>query len=169
MPDGEHRFVDRISGLQTLWAKQMLGDFVVARSYGVIAYQLAVVIDDHDFKINHVVRGNDLIYSTYRQLAIYRALGWEVPEWMHVPLVVGHDGKRLAKRHGDSRICYYRERGISSRQMIGYLARTLGLSENGEPCNTNDLVDAVGSDNIWIQRILRSPVVFDEEHLLGSV
>ena len=91
-----------------------LGDFVIAKADKTPAYQLAVVVDDADMGITHVVRGDDLLDSTPRQLLLYRALGLadKIPDYFHLPLVVGTDGRRLAKRHGDTRLSFYRDRGV---------------------------------------------------------
>ena len=163
MPSGTHEWSDGLFGTQSLNAKELLGDFVVGRSYGVTAYQLAVVIDDHDFGINHVVRGNDLIFSTYRQNAIYHAMAWSPPAWLHVPLVVGTDGRRLAKRHGDTRLSMYREQGVLPEKMIGYLAETLGLTKDVSSISALELLASLGPNNDWIQRMTRDNIVFDPE------
>lgn len=161
MPSGIRHWTDGLFGEQSLNAKARLGDFVVGRSYGVTAYQLAVVVDDHDFGINHVVRGNDLMFSTYRQIAIYEALGWDLPAWLHLPLVVGTDGRRLAKRHGDSRLRFYREQGISPTAIVGYLAMTLGFRDRCESVTPKDLLDEIRQRQDWIQRIPRENVILD--------
>lgn len=161
MPSGTHKWTDDLFGDQSLNAKELLGDFIVGRSYGVTAYQLAVVIDDHDFGVDHVVRGNDLIFSTYRQNAIYKTLAWDPPAWLHVPLVVGVDGRRLAKRHGDSRLSMYREQGVSPERIIGYLAESLALTRNVSPITAVELLKAIGQDQGWLERLTRNNVVFD--------
>jgi glutamyl-tRNA synthetase len=156
-------WIDDYLGPQQLDAKVSLGDFIVARNYGPPAYQLAVMVDDHEQEINHVVRGDDLVYSTYRQLAIYRALGWEPPGWLHVPLVVGPDGKRLAKRHGDSRLSYWREQGIRPEQIIGSLARSLRLTQTDAPIGIKDLLSIAQNKERWWLDIPRDPWVFDQD------
>ncbi len=118
---------DTFCGKQSLNVAVQLGDFIIWRSDDQAAYQLAVVVDDHDMEVNQVVRGADLIYSTYRQIAIHAALQWKPPEYVHVPLVVGRDGKRLAKRHGDTRIAQLREIGVQASQLVGYLSWKSGL------------------------------------------
>ncbi len=95
---------DVFCGIQSCDVQRVLGDFVVGRSNGQPAYQLAVVVDDHDMGVTEVVRGDDLIASTYRQKLLYESLGWAMPTMVHLPLVVGPDGRRLAKRHGDTRL-----------------------------------------------------------------
>jgi glutamyl-tRNA synthetase len=114
--------------------KQGLGDFVIAKSDGTAAYQLAVVVDDADMNVTQVVRGDDLIDSTPRQILLYRALGMEekIPQYTHLPLVVGSDGKRLAKRHGDTRLSEYRKAGVSAGRLRALLARWCGIECDGE-------------------------------------
>jgi glutamyl-tRNA synthetase len=102
------------------------GDFVVWKSAGTPAYQLAVVVDDADMGISEVVRGADLIPSTPRQIMLYRALGLTPPHFVHIPLVVGPDGRRLAKRHGDTRLAALRDAGVSSESLVGLLAWSCG-------------------------------------------
>jgi len=153
MPDGVKTWTDELFGPQALNAKELLGDFVVARSYGITAYQLAVVIDDHDFGINHVVRGNDLIFSTFRQNALYEALGWQSPAWLHLPLVVGPDGRRLAKRHGDTRLSHYREQGVAPETIIAHLAKSLGLQDCGQSISPRSLLCLLKRRPNWIGSI----------------
>ncbi|MEQ1828421.1 MAG: tRNA glutamyl-Q(34) synthetase GluQRS [Pirellula sp.] len=160
VPEGARLFWDGKYGEQTLDAKRYLGDFVVARSYGVTAYQLAVVVDDHDYGINHVVRGNDLIYSTYRQMALYESLGWEPPCWLHLPLVVGKDGRRLAKRHGDSRLCHYRKQGVAPERIVGYLGQSLGI-QCSQLATPHDLLALIEHDRVWVLRSSMEAIVFD--------
>jgi glutamyl-tRNA synthetase len=132
---------DQFAGIQELSNPQKtLGDFVVARSSGSPAYQIAVVVDDHDMGVNQVVRGADLIYSTYRQLAIYKIFDWTPPSYYHFPLVVGPDGKRLAKRHGDTRLSQYREQGVTPEQVIGFLAYRSGWIDREKSMTARDLL-----------------------------
>jgi glutamyl-tRNA synthetase len=152
---------DDYLGLQRLDAQTFLGDFVVARNYGPAAYQLAVTVDDHMQGVNHVARGDDLVYSTYRQLAIYKALGWQTPRWMHVPLVVGGDGRRLAKRHGDTRLATWRAQGKRPEEIVGWIAQSIGLSQTYAPLSASELLNLACQDPLWWQRIPKSPWVFD--------
>lgn len=150
------RWIDGCCGPQTLNPAKDLGDFVIAKGEGTPAYQLAVVVDDHDMGVTEVVRGDDLIYSTYRQLAIHSCLGWSPPRYFHAPLMIGPDGRRLAKRHGDTRIQSLREQGISAEAVIGYLAWTLGLSDDPVLTNPRSLVGALD----W-QSLPAQPTVFE--------
>jgi glutamyl-tRNA synthetase len=117
------------------------GDFVVARSDGVVAYQLAVVVDDLDMQITEVVRGADLLSSVPRQIALFRALGASPPAFLHVPLVLGDDGERLAKRHGAIAVRDLRASGASASAIVGRLAASLGLATAGERVLPIDLVE----------------------------
>jgi len=161
MQPGEMEWDDAIHGRQALDAKRCLGDFVVARNYGPAAYQLAVVVDDHDQAITHVVRGDDLIYSTYRQRALYAALGWTPPYCMHVPLVIGRDGKRLAKRHGDTRLSTLREQNVAPESLLGRLAHSLCLTPDAEPISAPELLQITLRDPHWQQHIPHSPWVYE--------
>ena len=118
------------------------GDFVVARADGVFAYQLAVVADDAAMGITEVVRGDDLFDSTPRQLALFRALGHPPPNFLHVPLVLGDDGERLAKRHGATSLAELRDRGVAAEAIVGFLAHSLGLSATPLPRSAREFVSA---------------------------
>jgi len=116
------------------------GDFVVRRFDGTPAYQLAVVVDDAAMEIDEVVRGDDLLASTLRQLMLYRALELAPPRFGHVPLLLDADGVRLSKRQQGITVRELRERGLSSRQVVGRLAGLLGLAADGSPRGPADLV-----------------------------
>ena len=161
MPDGLMTWHDEFHGPQVLDAKKLLGDFIIARNYGPAAYQLAVTVDDHAQEITHVLRGDDLVYSTYRQLAIYKALDWQAPCWMHVPLVVGPDGKRLAKRHGDTRLAEFRTQGIQPEQIVGWIAKSLRLTQDDTPRSASDLLLIAKESPLWWQKIPKEPWVLD--------
>jgi glutamyl-tRNA synthetase len=108
-----------------------VGDFVVMRADGVASYQLAVVVDDLAMGITEVVRGDDLLPSTPRQVLIYEALGAAAPAWAHLPLVLGGDGERLAKRSGSMGIAALRARGVSAAWLRGWLLESLGVRDQG--------------------------------------
>jgi glutamyl-tRNA synthetase len=116
------------------------GDFVVWKSDGTPAYQLAVVVDDAAMGVTEVIRGDDLVPSTPRQLQLYEALGWPSPRFIHVPLVVGPDGRRLAKRHGDTRLSTLRQRGVLAEALLGLLAWSCGWLPRVEPISARDLL-----------------------------
>lgn len=118
----------------------VVDDFVLQRGDGMISYQLAVVVDDIAMEITEVVRGDDLLSSTPRQLALYAALGATPPSFLHVPLLLGPDGRRLSKRHGAPAIASYRERGISAERIIGFLGASLGLLPDPQPITAAELL-----------------------------
>ena len=134
-------FDDLVMGRRCYEPKRETGAFVVRRKDGVAAYQLAVVVDDHLMGITHVLRGADLLSSTARQLLIFRALGWESPLWAHVPLMLGADGERLAKRHGAVSLGELRARKIRPEAIVGWLAWTSGLLARPEPTPAAALID----------------------------
>lgn len=137
VPEGPLPFTDLIHGPVALDGG---GDFIVHRSDGVHAYQLAVVVDDAAMGISHVLRGDDLLGSTPRQILLYEALGLPVPAFAHVPLLLGPDGVRLAKRHGDTSLAGLRRRGARPEAIAGYLAHLSGLAPASARLQPRDLV-----------------------------
>ena len=130
-------FTDALAGP---YPDPVVDDFVLQRGDGMFSYQLAVVVDDIAMQISEVVRGDDLLSSTPRQLALYRALGAEPPAFLHVPLLLGPDGRRLSKRHGAPAIAQYRAAGVSAERIVGFLAATLGLLPEPRPLSPRQLV-----------------------------
>ncbi|HJK99642.1 MAG TPA: tRNA glutamyl-Q(34) synthetase GluQRS [Polyangiaceae bacterium LLY-WYZ-14_1] len=121
-------FVDGLHGSVSI--PEAASDFVVERADGVFAYQLAVVVDDEAMGVTEVVRGDDLLSSTPRQLALYEALGWSPPAFFHLPLVVdAGTGERLSKRHRSEGVAALREAGRRPEEIVGRLARSLGMAE----------------------------------------
>ena len=138
VPDAPVAFEDDLLGQQQINPRATIGDFVIWTKRAQPAYQLAVVVDDARQGVTDVVRGDDLLDSTARQLLLYRALGLQAPaRWMHLPLVVGADGKRLAKRHGDTRIVRYREADVPPERIVGLLAWWCGVVDQPEPMTAN--------------------------------
>jgi glutamyl-tRNA synthetase len=140
VPSAPVLFTDGFRGQTCIDLQRMGGDFVVWKSAGTPAYQLAVVVDDADQGVSEVIRGDDLVPSTPRQLLLYRALGLTPPRFTHVPLVVGPDGRRLAKRHGDTRLAALREAGVRPESVVGLLAWSCGWLERVEPVRPRDLL-----------------------------
>jgi glutamyl-tRNA synthetase len=105
------------------WQAQHLDDLVILRSDGVPTYNLAVVVDDHDMGVTHVIRGDDHLNNTPKQQLIYQAMGWTLPAFAHIPLIYGDDGKKLSKRHGATAVGEYAELGYLPEAMRNYLAR----------------------------------------------
>ena len=130
VPDREVRFTDGLRGTTGLAAGEM-SDFVVARADGSPTYNLAVVVDDRDMRIDRVVRGEDHLTNTPRQILLYEALGWEPPRFAHLPLVLGPDRSRLSKRHGATSVAEMRDGGILAAALCNFLA-LLGWSPPDE-------------------------------------
>lgn len=167
--EGIVHFSDAFAGPQQVEPAATIGDFVVWTKARQPAYQLAVVVDDHAQGVTQVVRGSDLLDSAARQLLLYRALGYSPePAYTHLSLVRGPDGKRLAKRHGDTRLEFYRARGVPPERIIGLLAAWSGILPRGDP-HPMGLREFVGS--LALARIPPDDVVFtpeDHQWLLNS-
>jgi glutamyl-tRNA synthetase len=145
---GPWRFSDRFRGLVELQREALGGDFVVWKSAGTPAYQLAVVVDDAVLGITEVIRGDDLVPSTPRQLLLYEALELTPPTFAHVPLVVGPDGRRLSKRHGDTRLSTLRSAGVQPEALLGLLAWSCGWCDEVTPVTACDLVSRFRLESI---------------------
>jgi glutamyl-tRNA synthetase len=120
--DGDTLVADRVQG-DVRFPNKDLDDFVILRSDGTPTYMLAVVVDDHDMGVTHVIRGDDHLTNAGRQTMIYQAMGWTVPVWAHIPLIHGPDGAKLSKRHGALGIEAYRAMGYLPATLCNYLAR----------------------------------------------
>ena len=140
-------FHDAFAGTfrQDVW--KSLGDFPLARDADGAGYTMAVVVDDAAMGVTEVVRGDDLLAATPAQILLQQALGLPTPEYCHVPLVVGHDGRRLAKRHGDTRIDSYRRAGIKPEEIVGRIAATCGWAKDGERISLRDLLPRFDMSN----------------------
>ncbi len=136
---GLEGFEDALHGRLTQDVQATVGDFVVRRNDGVASYQLAVVVDDGAASVSHVLRGEDLLHSTPRQLQLARALGLPAPAYAHVPLLVAEDGKRLAKRAGPPSLSELREGGLAPEKLVGLLGQWAGLSD-GRPLTARELL-----------------------------
>ena len=134
------------------------GDFVVRRADGQVTYQLAVSVDDRDMGITEVVRGDDLLASTPKQIALIRALGSEPPAYLHVPLVLGDGGERLGKRHGSLALAALRDRGVTAARIVAVLARSLGIVAP----EVTDIGPRALVARFELGRIPRAPVVIAE-------
>lgn len=156
--DAVARWDDAFAGPQAI-AMRSLGDFVIAKADGTPSYQLAVVVDDAAARVTQVVRGDDLIDSTPRQMALYAALGASepTPTYWHLPLLVGPDGRRLAKRHGDTRISKYRANGASPAKILRQLAAWSGIVD--PPTSIAAARDLI--NRFDIARLPHEPIVVD--------
>ncbi len=134
--DGEVRFVDHVKGVVSV-SNAELDDLVIARSDGSPTYNLSVVVDDMDMAITHVIRGDDHVNNTPRQINILEALGASLPEYAHLPMILGNDGKRLSKRHGAVGVMQYRDAGYLPEAMLNYLVR-LGWSHGDQEIFARD-------------------------------
>ncbi len=162
LPEGreETTFIDRIKG-SICFRHEELDDLIIQRTDGTPTYNFVVVIDDAEMGINLVIRGDDHINNTPRQILLYEALGYSVPEFAHVPMILGADKKRLSKRHGATSVMVYQEMGYLPEAMVNYLVR-LGWSFGDEEIfSIDDLVEKFSLDNVG-----RSAGVFNPEKLL---
>lgn len=160
VPDGETRFADLVHG-EMRFGNDDVDDLVILRSDGTPVYNLAVVSDDHAQGITHVIRGDDHLSNTPKQVLLYRALGYPEPVFGHVPLILGTDGKRLSKRHGATAVGDYEAQGILPEAMVNFLA-LLGWNpgDEREVMGRDELVEAFTPE-----RILKKGSVFDLEKL----
>ncbi|NOY43688.1 MAG: tRNA glutamyl-Q(34) synthetase GluQRS [Planctomycetes bacterium] len=155
VPSGQTSFVDEFAGPQEYDVAQTVGDFLVGTKLGLPSYQLAVVVDDARQGISEIVRGDDLLSSTPRQMLLYDLLCLgPPPTYTHLPLVLGEDGRRLAKRHGDTRVSYYREQGVSAERILGLLAEWCGLAPRRQ-LTAGEFLRAFS-----LERLPRQPAVF---------
>lgn len=158
--DGVVEFDDQVRGKITI-SNAELDDLIIARSDGTPTYNLTVVVDDIDMQITHVIRGDDHINNTPRQINIMRALGVTPPLYAHVPMILGADGQRLSKRHGAVSVMQYRDEGYTPQALLNYLVR-LGWSHGDQEIFTReDMVNFFGLDDIN-----RAPSSFNPDKLL---
>ncbi|QSO48569.1 tRNA glutamyl-Q(34) synthetase GluQRS [Alicyclobacillus mengziensis] len=136
------------------------GDFIVYRADGVFSYQLAVVVDDAKMRITHVLRGDDLLDSTPRQLYLYRALGLTPPSFAHIPMVCSASGARLAKRDNSITVRSLREQGVSPERVVGYLAWLAGLIVRPEAVRLCELIP-----DFDLSRVVHQPILLQKDWL----
>ncbi|ABR29943.1 glutamyl-tRNA synthetase [Thermosipho melanesiensis] len=160
MPRKEYVLNDIVKG-RVIFKKGTVGDFAIIRSNGVPIYNFACVIDDHLMNITHVLRGDDHLSNTVKQIALYEAFNWETPEFGHVSMILGPDAKKLSKRHGATSVEEFRDRGYLPQAVVNFLA-LLGWShpEGKEIMNLNELIDAFSLD-----RLGKNPAIFDPKKL----
>lgn len=176
---GAVSFADLVKGVITI-ANQELDDLIIARSDGSPTYNLTVVVDDADSAITHVVRGDDHLSNTPRQINILQALGKPLPKYAHLPMILGADGSRLSKRHGAMSVLQYREDGYLPAAMLNYLARLGWSSGDKEIFSSEELLALFKLENVhanaaafnpekllWLnqQYIIHSPAAAITPHL----
>ncbi|HCZ05867.1 MAG TPA: glutamate--tRNA ligase [Thermotogae bacterium] len=160
MPRKAYRLADLIKG-EINFKEGSIGDFVILRSNGLPTYNFACVVDDHDMEITHVIRGDDHLSNTLRQLAIYEAFEWEPPRFAHVSMILAPDGSKLSKRHGAVSVEEFAKQGILPEAMVNFLA-LLGWShpEGREILSLRELIESFDLD-----RVHSSPAIFDVKKL----
>jgi glutamyl-tRNA synthetase len=152
---GETVVEDQVQG-RVVWQNENLDDFILLRSDGTPTYMLAVVVDDHDMNVTHIIRGDDHLNNAARQTQIYQAMGWQVPVMAHIPLIHGPDGSKLSKRHGALGVEAYRAMGYLPAAMRNYLVRLGWAHGDQEIFSTEEMVAAFD-----LPAIGRSPARFD--------
>lgn len=138
-----------------------IGDFIIVKSDGIPTYNFAVVVDDHTMAISHVIRAEEHLSNTPRQILLFDALGWKTPEFAHVSLILGKDRSKMSKRHGATSIEQYREKGYLPEAMVNFLA-LLGWSPGGEE---EVLAPDELKEQFSLERVAKSPAVFDLDKL----
>lgn len=160
MPCGEKVFKDLIHG-EVRFDMSLFDDLVILKSDGYPTYHWACVVDDHDFEITHVIRGDDHLSNTPRQLALFEAMGWSPPRYAHLPLILGDDGTPLSKRHGAVALSAFRERGFLPEGILNYLVLLgWGPDDNQEFLKLEDLVKKFS-----LKRVNKSGTRFDMQKL----
>ncbi|HEX6926506.1 MAG TPA: glutamate--tRNA ligase [Longimicrobiaceae bacterium] len=160
VPEGSTEWDDLVHG-PTRWRNEDIEDFVILRTDGTPIYNLAVVSDDIAMRISHVIRGDDHLSNTPKQILLYRALAAPVPRFAHLPMILGPDGKRLSKRHGATSVGEYRERGFLPQALVNFLA-LLGWNPGDEQeiMTVDELVQRFS-----LERVNKKSAVFDPEKL----
>jgi nondiscriminating glutamyl-tRNA synthetase len=158
--DGDVTINDLIRG-EVSWKRESLGDFILLRSDGLPTYNFSVVVDDHDMEVTHVIRAEEHLTNTHRQVLIYRALGWTVPEFAHVSLILGQDRTKLSKRHGATSVSAYAEEGFLPDAMVNYLTLLGWAAPDGRDIFTRDYA----IQHFSLDRVNPAPAVFDPQKL----
>lgn len=159
--EGITEFEDIVRG-KVSFQNNLLDDFVMLKSSGSPTYNFAVVVDDHEMEISHVIRGDDHISNTPRQILLYEALGWEKPQFAHVPMILGSDGSRLSKRHGATSLEYYEKEGYLPEAMVNYLALLGWATEDSQ--QIFDIEEL--KEKFSLERCAKSAAIFDLQKLL---
>jgi glutamyl-tRNA synthetase len=158
--DGDVTIDDAIRG-EVTWKKESLGDFIVIRTGGLPTYNFCVAVDDHEMEITHVIRAEEHLTNTHRQVLIYRAMGWSVPQFAHVSLILAPDRSKLSKRHGATSVSEFAANGYLPQAMVNYLTMLGWSYPDGSDLFT--AVQAIG--NFTLDRVHAAPAVFDQQKL----
>ena len=159
-PDtGSVSFYDYVKGKVSI-ANSELDDLVISRSDGTPTYNLTVVVDDHDMNIECIIRGDDHLNNTPKQINLYEALGWSIPKFAHVPMILGSDGSRLSKRHGAFNLLLYRDEGFLPNALLNYLVRLGWSNGDQEIFSIDEMIELFELENIN-----KSPASFNHEKL----
>ncbi|MDD5258808.1 MAG: glutamate--tRNA ligase [bacterium] len=161
MPDsGVTKINDLVKG-PIQFDNSLLDDFVILKSSGVPVYNFAVVCDDHDMAITHVIRGDDHISNTPRQIMLYQAFGWELPEFAHIPMILGPDGARLSKRHGAAALDEYIQQGYLPEAIMNYLVLLGWATEDSQQIfSVSEMIEKFS-----LERCAKNAAIFDPEKL----
>jgi nondiscriminating glutamyl-tRNA synthetase len=159
--DADVTIDDLIRG-EVTWKKESLGDFILLRSDGMPTYNFSVVVDDHQMEITHVIRAEEHLTNTHRQVLIYRAMEWPEPRFAHVSLILGQDRSKLSKRHGATSVSQFAEEGFLADAMVNYLALLGWSPPDGEEIFTREKAVALFA----LERVNAAPAVFDPDKLL---
>ncbi len=157
--DGSVIFDDFVKG-EVRIANSELDDLIISRTDGSPTYNLTVVVDDHDMEIDCVIRGDDHINNTPKQINLYKAMGWTLPEFAHVPMILGSDGSRLSKRHGALNLLAYRDEGFLPEALLNYIVRLGWSNGDQEIFSVQEMIDL-----FELKNINNSPASFNQEKL----
>ena len=157
--DGSVIFNDFVKG-EVRIANSELDDLIISRTDGSPTYNLTVVVDDHDMEIDCVIRGDDHINNTPKQINLYKAMGWPLPEFAHVPMILGSDGSRLSKRHGALNLLAYRDEGFLPEALLNYIVRLGWSNGDQEIFSVQEMIDL-----FELKNINNSPASFNQEKL----
>ena len=158
--DGDVTIDDLIRG-EITWRRETLGDFILIRSDGFPTYNFCVVADDHDMAITHVIRAEEHLTNTHRQVLIYRAMEWDVPQFAHVSLILGSDRTKLSKRHGATSVTAFADEGYLPEAMLNYLTLLGWSSPEGAEVFTRDYA----IEHFSLDRVNAAPAIFDQTKL----
>jgi glutamyl-tRNA synthetase len=158
--DGDVTIDDLIRG-EVTWKRESLGDFILVRSDGLPTYNFSVVVDDHEMEITHVIRAEEHLTNTHRQVLIYRAMEWDIPQFAHVSLILGPDRSKLSKRHGATSVSQYADDGFLPEAMVNYLTLLGWSAPDGREVFTTDY----SIEHFSLDRVNSAPAVFDHQKL----